>query len=324
MESVQSIKTRLKSIHNIGQITKAMELVAATKMRKSQEIALAGRPYAFASLDLLAKISVQQIDLPPLLKKRKIEKTAFVIITSDKGLAGSFNSATIRKFEKYIKEENIDVKVEERIHALLHPSPSARVNEKYFFIAVGKKAQTYLSNKGLKITESFSRVGDFTLPEQTNQISDFISKGYLEKKWDEVVVFSTYFKSALKQEVLARKIFPIELSSIKKTIEELIPETGKFSEIRKEIKLEEKPADYLIEPSSKVLLSKLAWHLARMRFYHLILETNASEHAARRMAMKNASDNAAELSEDLTLFYNKSRQANITKEISEIVSSTLA
>ncbi|MDO8639384.1 MAG: ATP synthase F1 subunit gamma [bacterium] len=304
MESVQSIKTRLKSIHNIGQITKAMELVAATKMRKSQEIALAGRPYAYTCLDLLAKISAQQIDLPDLLKKRIVERTAFVIVTSDKGLAGSFNSATIRKFEKYIKEESIDIK-----------------NEKYIFLAVGKKAHTYLLNKGLKIAESFSRVGDFTLPEQTNQISDIISKGYLEKKWDEVIVFSTYFKSALRQEVLPRKIFPIELSSIKKTIEELIPETGKFSEIAKEIKLSEKTDDYLIEPSSKVLLFELAWHLARMRFYHLILETNASEHAARRMAMKNASDNAAELSEDLTLFYNKSRQANITKEISEIVSS---
>ncbi|MDP2741340.1 MAG: FoF1 ATP synthase subunit gamma, partial [bacterium] len=178
--------------------------------------------------------------------------------------------------------------------------------------------------KGIKIKEKFTRVGDFITPEQTNPISDFLSKGYLEKEWDEVLLFSTYFKSALKQEVLARKIFPIEMSSIKKTIEEIIPKTGKFANLIKESKmsfLSGKVDEYLIEPSSKLALEVLADHLVKMQFYHLILETNASEHAARRMAMQSASDNAKELSESLSLLYNKSRQTNITKEITEIVSS---
>lgn len=304
MESAQIIKRRLKSINNIGQITKAMELVAATKMRKSQEIALNSRPYAYTALDLLARISSQEKNLPALLEKRPIEKTAFVIVTSDKGLAGSFNGSVIRIFKKYIKEKNIDIK-----------------EEKYSFIGVGKKAINYLQNEGIKTAEKFIRVGDFTDPSQTNSISDFISEGYLKKHWDEVLVFSTYFRSALKQEVLIRKIFPVELSDMKKSIEEVVPQTGRFSDIAKQNKISGKVDEYLIEPSPKSALEELVIHLNRMRFYHLILETNASEHAARRVAMKNASDNAKELFENLNIEYNKSRQSNITKEITEIVSS---
>ncbi|MBI2054259.1 MAG: ATP synthase F1 subunit gamma [Candidatus Staskawiczbacteria bacterium] len=308
MESIQSIKSRLKSIKNIGQITKAMELVAATKMRKSQEIALASRPYAYAVLDILARISLQETELPKILQKRKeIKKTALVLLTSDKGLAGSFNNAVIRLFEKYLKEENINTN-----------------STNYSFIGIGKKAIAHFQNRGIKIKEKFVRTGDFTTPEQTNPISDFLSKGYLEKEWDEVILFSTYFMSALKQEVVARRIFPVELGSIKKTIEEIIPKTGKFRDMIKGEKtplLSEKVDEYLIEPSSEKALESLAGHLIKMQFYHLILETNASEHASRRMAMQNASDNAKELSESLNLFYNKSRQAGITKEITEIVSS---
>lgn len=321
MESTQSINRRLKSIKNIGQITKAMELVAATKMRKSQEIALASRAYAYTALDILARISSQETELPKLLEKRNVraeeKKSAFVLLTSDKGLAGSFNNSVIRLFEKYIKEKNID------IHS-----------QKNSFIAIGKKALAHLQNKRIVIKEKFIRVGDFTTPEQINPISDFISKGYLDKEWDEVIIFSTYFKSALKQEPLARKIFPIEMISIKQTIEEIVPKTGKFANLisaqggpasgENESKtpfLSGKIDEYLIEPSPKLALKELADHLAKMRFYHLILETNASEHAARRMAMQNASDNAKELSESLNLLYNKSRQTNITREITEIVSS---
>lgn len=307
MESVQSIKRRLKSVNNIGQITKAMELVAATKMRKSQEIALASRPYAFAALELLARLSSQKSALPPLLSKRKIEKSAFVLVTSDKGLAGSFNSSVIKKFEKYIKEQKIDIK-----------------NKAHSFIAIGEKASAFLENRSFGLLKKFVRVGDFTLPEQINPISDFLVRGYLNKKWDEVTLFSTYFKSALKQEVLARRVFPVDLDSIKETIKEIIPTTGRFAELLKENKInffDRKIDDYQIEPSSSLVLNKLALHLVRMQFYHLILETNASEHAARRLAMKNASDNAGELSESLNILYNKSRQAKITTEIIEIVSS---
>jgi len=305
MESAQSIKTRLKSIKNIGKITKAMELVAATKMRKSQEIALASRPYAYTALDILARISGKEAHLPDLLKKRTVKKTAFVILTSDKGLAGSFNSSVIRLFERYVRDKGIDTK-----------------DSRYSFIAIGKKSAGYLQSRSLNVVEKFVRVGDFTTPAQTNPISDFISKGYIKKDWDEVLLFSTYFKSALKQEVLVRKIFPVEISSIRQAIEEITPKTGKYANLVGENNAPTSKVDeYLIEPSAKTALKKLAEHLIRMQFYHLILETNASEHAARRIAMKNAFDNAEELSGNLNLVYNKSRQANITREIIEIVSS---
>jgi len=305
MESVQSIKRRLKSINNIGQITKAMELVAATKMRKSQEIALNSRAYSYAALDLLARLSGQEGKLPALLKERKVQKRALVLVTSDKGLAGSFNSAVIRLFEKYLKEHKIDNK-----------------NQDISFVAIGKKAAAYLQQRGFKTKEKFFRVGDFTTPEQTNPISDFLAQGYIKKEWDEVLLFSTYFQSALKQQVLARKIFPVKISFVKEILKEIVPQTGKFSNLREKFTSEksDKVDEYLIEPAPEKVLDLLVNHLVRMQFYHLILETNASEHAARRMAMKAASDNAKDLFTELTIVFNKSRQAGITKEITEIVS----
>ena len=135
--------------------------------------------------------------------------------------------------------------------------------------------------------------------------------------------------SALKQEVLVRKLFPIQLKNIKKDLEDMIPKTGKFAEMGKEISIgggfavggkNQKIDSYLVEPSRERVLKLLVEHLIRMQFYHLILETNASEHAARRMAMKSASDNAKDLFSNLSIVYNKSRQAGITKEITEIVS----
>ncbi len=311
MESVQSIKRRLKSINNIGQITKAMELVAATKMRKSQEIALNSRAYSYAALDLLARLSGQEGKLPALLKTRKAQKRALVLVTSDKGLAGSFNSAVIRLFEKYLKEHKIDNK-----------NLPAQAGEDISFVAIGKKAAAYLQQRGFKTKEKFFRVGDFTTPEQTNPISDFLAQGYIKKEWDEVLLFSTYFQSALKQQVLARKIFPVKISFVKEILKEIVPATGKFSNLREKFTTEksEKVDEYLIEPAPEKVLNLLVNHLVRMQFYHLILETNASEHAARRMAMKAASDNAKDLFTELTIVFNKSRQAGITKEITEIVS----
>ena len=297
MESIQNIKKRLQSIHNINQITKAMELVAATKMRKSQEIALATRPYAYAVLNLLARLSEQkEIKLPPLMEKRSIQNTLYLIVSSDKGLAGSFNSAVFRAFEKFaIKEDPATIAV------------------------VGEKAYQYAQKRNLKVVKKFIHFGDFTSPEETKPLADFLISGYLEKHWDRVIIFSMSFKSALRQEVLIRQIFPIDLNEIKKTIEEIIPETGKFAELATESRTlrTESTQEYLIEPSPELVLRDLIPHLIAMQMYHLILEANASEHAARRLAMKNASDNARDLAEQLQLLYNKSRQAAITNEIIE-------
>jgi len=319
MESLQNIKRRLKGVQNIGQITKAMELVAATKMRRSQEFALNSRPYAFTALGFLAALSaLESAELPPILQKRtpKIKKTMLVVATSDKGLAGSFNSAVFREFEKFVKKEGVGFGGSTRLTA-----------NQWLFAAVGEKSRSYLERKGAKIEKSFRSVGDYTSPEETKPLAELLIAGFLDKKWDEVIVFSTHFLTALEQKATRRRIFPIDFESLRETAAEIIPKTGRFSEFANKTPEDASVGlskEYLIEPSSESVLDLLARHLVRMQIYHLILEANASEHSARRAAMKNASDNAEELSADLTLSSNKSRQAAITQQITEIAAGVEA
>lgn len=307
MESPQNIKKRLKSVSNIGQITKAMELVSATKMRKAQQVALDSRPYSFAALDLLATVAELENKLPALFEvRKKINKVLFVLVASDKGLAGAFNSSVFRKFEAHLKIEKPEWQKEEHLYA-----------------AVGEKANNYLTKRGFKVLEKFVEAGDYSTLEQIKPISEFIVKGYLEKKWDRVIVISTHFVTALKQEPHVRRVLPIDFEHIASVVREIIPERGKFAELIKENNVsfvpdKENIKEYIIEPNPEIVLEKLAEHLFLMEIYQLILEANASEHSARRMAMKTASDNAKDLGEKLNLQYNKSRQARITTEISEI------
>jgi len=312
MESPQNIKKRLRSVNNINKITKAMEMVAATKMRKSQEIALASRPYAFAALDFLATVSsLDSAKLPALFQKRAVKKVLFVLVSSDKGLAGAFNSSVFRKFEKHQKEFPTSAK------------GASVANEEHVYLAVGEKAFNYLSKKGYNVAKKFVAVGDYTTTEQVHPITDFVVDGYMEGKWDRVIVVSTHFRSALKQEPHVRRILPIDFDHIADTVKEIIPERGKFADLIKEHNInfvpnKENSKDYLIEPAPEEVLNKLARHLFFIQVYHLILEANASEHSARRMAMKTASDNAKDLGGRLNLEYNKSRQSRITTEIAEI------
>lgn len=309
MESAQNLKRRMKSVQNIGQITKAMELVAATKMRRSQELALNSRPYAYTALEILSVISnLKDVSLPEILHERTVEKTAFLIVTSDKGLAGSFNSSVLRKFEQYVKTNKLDLR-----------------DPKYSFIAVGQKAKSYLERRGMNVINSFNRVGDFTRMEEIDPISDFLISSYMNHGFDEVVSFSTTFVTALRQEVFVRQILPISFEKIKESVKILIPESGRYSQyLDEEAFSDEKNVDYLIEPSPTEVLKLLARTLLKIRIYHMILEANASEHSARRMAMKNASDNASDVSQDLTVEYNKSRQAAITNQIIEVASGAQA
>jgi len=312
MESPQNIKKRLKSVKNINQITKAMELVSATKMRKSQQIALDSRPYAFAALDFLATLSVIEAKLPPLFETRNnIKKVLFVLVASDKGLAGAFNSSVFKKFEKHQMEYPASAK------------GSGVAKEEHLFLAVGEKSNAYLTKRGFKVIKKFIHAGDHTTPEQVAPLTDFIVKGFLTREWDRVIVISTHFRSALKQEAHVRRILPIDFDHVADTIRDIIPERGKFADLIKEHHISFVPElakikEYTIEPSPEKLLEKLAEHLFFMQMYHLILEANASEHSARRMAMKTASDNANDLGQKLNLQYNKSRQSRITTEISEI------
>jgi F-type H+-transporting ATPase subunit gamma len=305
MESGQSLKRRMKSVQNIGQITKAMELVSATKMRKSQELALTSRPYAYAALELLGILSsLKDVPAPEIFKKRTVEKTAFVLMTSDKGLAGSFNGAVIREFEKYMKANAIDI-----------------ADASNVFIAIGIKAKTYLERRKANVVASFNRVGDLSNLLEAEPIADFLIDGYVRRDFDRVLAFFTTFVTALRQDPIVREFLPIGFETIKESIQETIPRAGRYADYAKsETFFDGKEKEYIIEPSPREVLAELAPKLLKIRLYHAILEANASEHSARRMAMKNASDNASELSDSLTMVYNKSRQAAITAQIIEITS----
>ena len=314
-ESLQNLKRRLSGVKNINQITRAMELVAATKMRKSQELAINSRPYAYAALELLANLSsADGVSLPPLFERRAVKRTAYVLVTSDKGLAGAFNSNVLKAFDKFLASEN---------------SQSEIRNSELIYIAVGQKAANYLEKKGV-LRAKFTRVGDYTTVEQVAPLAELLVNGFLSGEWDRVVVFSMNFRSALSQEVVRRELFPIDVSHLRETADELIPKTGRYAELRAQgnysllaTNHKLKP-DYLIEPSPAAVLEDLGHHLILMQIYHMVLEANASEHAARRAAMKSASDNASDLADRLLLEYNKSRQAAITREIVEIVAGAEA
>ncbi len=304
--SIIEVKNRIKAVKNIGQITKAMEVVAATKMRKSQQVALSSRPYAFKALQLLSVLGQHAPVKTELMKTRPVHQTLLVIVTSDRGLAGSFNSQIIRLADKFL--------------AAYANNPG----EKLKIISVGKKAISYANKKKLNMASQFSGFGDFIEPEETNPLADILIKGFLKKEWDRVMTISTHFWSTLKQEVLMHQILPVDLEKVKETINEIIPETGRFSEFKKQLSTlnsQLSTIDYIFEPSPKELIEGLVDHLVRMQVYHLVLEANASEHSARMVAMKTASDNAKELSENLNLEYNKARQAGITKELIEITSA---
>lgn len=307
MASIQNLKRRIKSVQNIGTITKAMELVAATKMRRSQELALSSRPYAYTALEILGILSdLKDVPLPDLLVPREIQRTAFILVTSDRGLAGSFNSSVIKKFEHYIKERRIN---------LADPG--------HVFVAVGQKAKSYLERRKLPVAAFFTHVSDFTRIEETDPIAEFLIAGYERRDFDAATMFFSTFVTALRQDAIAHDFLPVTYDAVKASIEDTIPRAGKYSNYAESPSFfEGKVSEYLIEPSPREVLAELAPKLLKTRVYHAILESNASEYSARRMAMKNASDNASELSKNLNLEYNKSRQAAVTNEIIEVTSGS--
>lgn len=323
MVSTKSIKQRIRSVRNIGQITKAMEVVSATKMRKSQEFALNARPYAAASLEMLENLLSRTPEklMPPLLKPRPVHTTLLLVITSDKGLAGAFNANVLRKAES-------------RINA--NPDANRR-EEKNLLLTVGKKAHEYFERRGFSIHTSFSGFGDRSTLQETLPVADLVLKGFLAGEWDEVEAAYMNFRTTLVQEAVVKKILPVTRESIKEAVVGIVPERGRYAEVNsrqqaaatigrigavRRSKATEVGSgysyEYKFEPSPAEILAMLVPQLLRMHMHHIILESNASEHSARMVAMKNASDNARELIVSLTLAYNKARQAGITNELIEI------
>lgn len=304
MESLQATKTRRKAVQNVGQITKAMEVVSATKMRRAQEVALNSRPYAFEAIHLLEKLSKNTPTQNILTTERPVKKTLLLIVASDKGLTGAFNTQVFRATDRLLESEGF-------------------TNENLAVIAVGKKTANYAIKKKLNVIKSFQGVGDFAKPEEVAPLTQILLDGFKNGDWDKVVTVSTHFRTALRQETLTRQILPVDFGKIRETIKEIVPEHGRYSDIV-ESKAKDEEVEYIFEPTSKIVVEFLIPHLVKLQIYHLVLEANASEHSARRVAMKTASDNAKDLADSLTLEYNKARQASITRELIEITSTQTA
>ncbi|PIT92012.1 MAG: ATP synthase F1 subunit gamma [Candidatus Harrisonbacteria bacterium CG10_big_fil_rev_8_21_14_0_10_42_17] len=306
MSSARELESRIKSVKNTRQITKAMELVSATKMRKSQEVALVSRPYAIQALKLLSELEKRTEYVSAIMQKREIKRTLIVLIAGDRGLAGSLNANVFRTLEREIPESLSDP-------------------DRYVFLTVGKKCEEYLTRKNIKPYVALKNYGDYAHTEEVKPFCNTVITGFLKGEWDKVLTVSTHFKSTLRQEVLVREILPVTHKQLEETIKEITPETGRFSKSHQGEETEfMKNFDYLIEPDPESVLDYLAPRLIEIELYHLMLEANASEHSARMVAMKNASENAEELKDELTLIFNKSRQAAITNEISEITAGVEA
>ena len=208
MELLQHIKSRLGAVKNVGKITRAMEVVSATKMRKAQEVALAARPYAINALELLRKLVLHAPGTIPLMEARKIKSTLVVIVASDRGLVGSFNAQVFRAADELLAGPNISV------------------------VTVGKKALQYAQKKNVKIVKSYIGHGDFVKYGETVLFADHIIEGFLSDRWDEVKTVSTHFRTTLKQETLIRQILPTDFEKIKNNVDEIMPERGRYADIK--------------------------------------------------------------------------------------------
>ncbi len=278
-----------------------MEVVSATKMRRSQEFAIRARPYAIASLDLLINLLDRTSDLPDLLRPREVKNSLMLVVASDKGLAGAFNSNIIKKTENLIaqkQQKGINVSI----------------------ASVGKKTRDYAERRGVILAKSFWGFGDYTMPHETLPVADYCIKGFLDGSFDEVTAVYTHFRTTLQQEAVVKKILPATKESLEEAIKSILPEHGRFSAASGSAPHERFNYEYIFEPSAKEILDALIPQLIRIHVHHLLLESNASEHSSRMVAMKNASDNAKDLISNLTIAYNKARQSSITQELTEITS----
>lgn len=301
---LKQVKSKIKSVDKIHKVTKAMEAVSAVKMRQSQERALIGRPYAHAALSILKNLtsSIEGVD-SPLAEVRDEVHVCLVVITSDKGLAGSLNSGVLKEAQKkadFFDRKNVEI------------------------IAVGKKANDYFTTREYHISDRYDNSAEMIDVQESKAITERLTKSFLEKAFDSCYVVYPNFISTFEQAPVIRQILPISLESITEVVRGITPEAGKYSQPKEEEKDEAlgktRSHSYEIEPSGEEVLIGLFPHLLSVLIYHGLLESRASEHSARMVAMKNASDKADEFSGELQLQYNNERQAQITAEVSEIVS----
>jgi F-type H+-transporting ATPase subunit gamma len=285
MASLREIRRRVRSVKNVAKITKAMEMVSASKMRRAQRNTQATRPYSDRMRDVMGELTTragQTLAHPLLTSHANVQRVGLVIITPDKGLCGALVSNVLRTASRFI----LDQRKQGRIVEVL---------------TVGKKSRDFAIRTGLTLVAEITGLGDAPtlidiLPVATNVIN-----GFGEGRYDEVHVIFTAFINTLTQRPERRRLLPIEP-----------PQQAEGTRV-----------DYTYEPTQEEVLNALLPRFVEVQLYQVILESIASEHSARMTAMRNATDNAKELVRDLTLSANKARQAAITKELAEISAGSL-
>ena len=281
MANLKDIRDRIKSIKSIQKVTKAMKMVAAAKMRRAQENMEKARPYNHRLVEIIQHLlpSVERSMLP-LLEVRDVKRIAYVVVTSDRGLAGSFSSSSLRKAHNDIDElgkENVDI------------------------FCIGKKANDYFKSRQYNIVDSFSDFWNDLDFNQSMKIGSTIINHFLNLSVDEIRVVYNEFVNVATQATVTEKLLPIELKD-----EEL------------------SDTDFLYEPSKKKIVKSLIPRYLNAQVWKYLLESYASEQAARMVAMENATTNSEDMIKNLTLEFNKARQAAITTEMLEIVSGAEA
>ncbi|MCL0053118.1 ATP synthase F1 subunit gamma [Dehalococcoidales bacterium] len=278
MIAIRLIRRRIRAVKNIARITKAMEIVAASKMKRAQEAGLAGRPYCEKITQVLADLAALPQEgqpMHPLLVRRPVTKIAVVHITPDRGLCGGLPASINRKTASFILEQSVPVTI----------------------IAVGRKGLDFMRRYRRDIRAVFTRLGDRPSLLDTLPISRVIIDDYTNGAVDLVYLVYAQFVTTMLQRPVLQQILPVEPATLPRG----------------------ENVDYIFEPAPGVVLGELLPRFVEMQVYHAILESIASEQSARMVAMRNATDNANELIEDLTLMHNKARQELITKEMLDIV-----
>jgi F-type H+-transporting ATPase subunit gamma len=295
MSNLRDIRRRIKSVKNTRQITRAMQLVSSSKMKRAQDAAVSGRPYALLLADLLDtvgdRLEAAGGDVShPFFKRRTVKTRGILILSTDKGLCGPLNTNLFRKIVDEVK------------------GPAR-------FITVGRKATQFVSRTRRELMADFS-ISDKATFKELRPMLKFIFEAYAEGRIDTVEVAYPSFVNVLVQTPLIQPLLPI--TDLDEVLEQLRQRTG-------EVAMEEARADkreMLFEPSVADILRDLPDRYVRVLVHQLLLETRASEYCARMVAMKAATDNASNLVDDLTLDYNKARQAAITQEILEIAAAS--
>ncbi|HLG51880.1 MAG: ATP synthase F1 subunit gamma [Chloroflexi bacterium] len=283
MPSAREFRRRIRSVRNTSQITKAMEMVSAVKMRRAQEAVGASRPYAQRMAELvagLARVASQVDEVDPLLAERPVQRIGLIVITGDRGLCGAFNTNVIRRAAQFIVNQPVPVQT----------------------MAIGRKGRDWLIRHGSEVIAEVSGLPDRPSLLDIAPITTIAIDGYRSGRFDRVEIIYNRFVSTLRQETEQRQILPV------------VPIDG----------MESRFIDYIFEPDPITVLAQLLPRYVEVLVYQSVLESVASEHSARMVAMHNATQNAREVIEELTLSYNKARQAGITKEILEIAAGAEA